>query len=223
MHRFVSWFILFLLLITSLALSYLYTLNHQDFHHWSFILNSYHDLKNNFDPFKEIYLQYGLGQPVFFLILSKIFSINYLSIGYITATVYSINLFLIYIISKKYLSEHLSLLLIFVIFGLHPYIIYPWPDYFSSLCLTNFPPSNSNFRSEPTSLFSTVIFLIEEFQSNFMKSLTISQTLSGLVLISIFSLTFCLDGPCPSAFLLKEKIKTIKKNNLKKFITHPIV
>ena len=136
MHRFVSWFILFLLLITSLALSYLYTLNHQDFHHWSFILNSYHDIKNNFDPFKEIYLQYGLGQPVFFLILSKIFSINYLSIGYITATVYSINLFLIYIISKKYLSEHLSLLLIFVIFGLHPYIIYPWPDYFSGLCLT---------------------------------------------------------------------------------------
>ncbi len=136
MHRFVSWFILFLLLVTSLTLSFLYTLNHQDFHHWSFILNSYYDIKNNFDPFKEIYLQYGIGQPAFFLILSKIFPINYLSVGYITATAYCINLFLIYKISKKYLSEHLSLLLIFTIFGLHPYIIYPWPDYLSSLCLT---------------------------------------------------------------------------------------
>ena len=136
MNRLICRFILLILLISSLTLSFLYTLNHQDFHHWSFILNSYYDLKNNFDPFKEIYLQYGLGQPIFFLILSKIFPINYLSVGYITAIVYSINLLLIYLISKKYLSEHLSLFLIFIIIGLHPYIIYPWPDYLSSLCVT---------------------------------------------------------------------------------------
>ena len=66
MNRLICRFILLILLISSLTLSFLYTLNHQDFHHWSFILNSYYDLKNNFDPFKEIYLQYGLGQPIFF-------------------------------------------------------------------------------------------------------------------------------------------------------------
>lgn len=181
MFKVFNWFILFLLLITSLILSFLYTLNHQDFHHWSFILNSYYDLKNNFDPFNEIYLQYGLGQPFFFLILSKIFSINYLSIGYITALAYAINLLLIYIISKKYLSEHLSLLLIFIIIGLHPYIIYPWPDYLSSLCLTIsiliYINSNKVYLIFISALFLSLAYI---FRTSYLVNISL------FILISIF-------------------------------------
>jgi hypothetical protein len=92
----------------SFFLGYNYSIYNNDFHHWSYILSSYIDYKNNLKLFKEIFLQYGPGQVIFFNFLDYFTKINLVSIGIITSVIYSINLFLLYktlsIVSSKKIS-----------------------------------------------------------------------------------------------------------------------
>jgi hypothetical protein len=122
--------------ISSLVLGYYSFKYNQDFHHWGLQLSYLIDYKNGFLFFNEIYLQYGQGQTVLLYIIDKIFKINFFSIGIVVQIIYCLNLIFIYKIFCFFTEKRYALLILFFIFLIHPYIIYPWPDYYSGLCLT---------------------------------------------------------------------------------------
>jgi hypothetical protein len=53
-----------------------------------------------------------------------------MSVGIITGLFYSLTLFLSYRIFLKFLAKHLAFISVLLIFLIHPYIIYPAPNYF---------------------------------------------------------------------------------------------
>ena len=129
-------FLATVIIISSLALGCYSFKYNQDFHHWGLQLSYLIDYKNGFSFFNEIYLQYGQGQTVLLYIIDKIFKINFFSIGIIVQIIYCLNLIFIYKIFCFFTEKRYALLILFFIFLIHPYIIYPWPDYYSGLCLT---------------------------------------------------------------------------------------
>lgn len=69
-----------------------YSIYNHDFHHWGYILSNYFDYNYGLLPFSEIYLQYGVGQIIFFKLCSLVVDINIFSIGAITSLVYAVNI-----------------------------------------------------------------------------------------------------------------------------------
>lgn len=122
--------------ISALVLGIYSSKYNQDFHHWGLQLSYLIDYKNGFSFFKDIYLQYGQGQTLFLYIVDKVFEINFFTIGIVVQLIYCINLILVYKVFCFFLKKIHALLLLVFIYLIHPYAIYPWPDYYSGLCLT---------------------------------------------------------------------------------------
>lgn len=132
--------ILVLILILSLITTFTHinSVYFSDLHHWGFIAGHSLDYINGGIPFKNVFVQYGIGQLVFFKLINYIYPINFSSIGTITAFIYCLNLIILYFILKKVSSEFIALFILTIIFFCKPYINYPWPDYLASFCLLSF-------------------------------------------------------------------------------------
>jgi len=93
----------FLSIFTSLIifLSNFFSIYNSDLHHWGFIASHALDYINGGKLFKEIFVQYGVGQLVFFKFINYFYEINFTSTGIITSIVYSLNLIIIYFIIKR--------------------------------------------------------------------------------------------------------------------------
>ncbi len=120
----------------SIALGSMYAIFNTDPHHWGFIVGTALDSIHGNKFFSEIYIQYGIGEALLFKFLDLYLPINYTSIGIITSIAYSLNLLVIYLGLKKICTTSISVLIIFIIFLIHPYAIYPWPDYWAGLFLS---------------------------------------------------------------------------------------
>ena len=96
------------------------------------------DFDNGLKLFKEIFLQYGPGQILFYKLANYFIEINFVSISQLSNVIYSLNLLLLFLIFKKITNLQISFLLIFFIFLIHPYSILPWPDYLSGISLSLF-------------------------------------------------------------------------------------
>jgi hypothetical protein len=127
-----------LILVLISSLTYFNSIYNSDLHHWGFIAGHSLDYINGGVLFKNVFVQYGAGQLVFFKYINYIYQINFSSIGIITAFIYCLNLSLLYFILKKISSELIALFIIVVIFFCNPYINFPWPDYLASFCLLLF-------------------------------------------------------------------------------------
>ena len=146
----------------------------QDFHHWGLQLSYLIDYKNGFSFFNEIYLQYGQGQTALLYIIDKVFEINFFSIGIIVQIIYCLNLIFIYKIFSFLTEKYYALLIIFFIYLIHPYIIYPWPDYYSGLCLTlsaYFLLTNKNYNIFYYVLSGFLLFLSIFFRTSYLISI----------------------------------------------------
>ncbi len=82
-----------IILIVPISLGAYYSLFSHDYHHWTYTLSNFYDYKNGFVLFKDIFLQYGAGQIIFFNLISVFFEINMLSIGIITNFIFALNIF----------------------------------------------------------------------------------------------------------------------------------
>ena len=122
----------------SFYLSSINSIYNQDFHHWSYVLQSFIDYKNNLKLFKEITITHGFGQIILFSLIDNFKKIDLVSIGTISAFFYSINFIIIYKIFTIITSRIISLILVFILFLIHPFIILPWADYYSGLCVNLF-------------------------------------------------------------------------------------
>ena len=92
--------VIFLTISTLLiiVLSNFFSIYHSDLHHWGFIASHARDYINGGKLFKEIFIQYGVGQLVFFKFINYFYEINFTSTGMITSIAYSLNLIIIYFI-----------------------------------------------------------------------------------------------------------------------------
>ena len=129
---------LFLIFFISIYLGFRHSIYNQDYHHSFFILSMYIDHQNNFEYFKDIFLQYGLGQTIFYKIIDSFIKINIVTILKVNVVIYAINLIILFQIFKKISNSKISITLITILFLIHPYSIYPWPDYLSGFCLSIF-------------------------------------------------------------------------------------
>ena len=127
-----------IILLVPISLGTYYSLFSHDYHHWTYTLSNFYDYKNGFILFKEIFLQYGAGQIIFFNLISIFFEINMLSIGIITNFIFALNIFFFYLILRRNFSYFTSIFTIILILLIHPFAHYPWPDYYASFCITLF-------------------------------------------------------------------------------------
>jgi len=164
-------FLVLTISISSFILGFYSSKYNQDFHHWGLQLSYLIDYKNGFYFFKDIYLQYGQGQTLFLYFVDKVFDINFFTIGIVVQLIYSINLILIYKVFCFFLKKKYALLIIFFIYLIHPYIIYPWPDYYSGLCLTLaafFLLNNKNFNIFNYLFSGFLLFLSIFFRTSYL-------------------------------------------------------
>ena len=193
-YKIFIYFFVLALILSSIYFGYDYSVYNQDYHHTFFILSSIIDYDKGLKLFEEIFLQYGPGQIFFFNFLGNFIKINLVSISFITSIIYYQNIYILFIIFKKISSIHISFLLILIIYLIHPYSIYPWPDYLSGLCITLFFYFilNDNLRF---SIYISSIFL---FLSIIFRSTYILNILFSIIIY--YSILYFLN----------------KKNNLKK-------
>lgn len=163
------------ILFLSLFLGFKHSIYNQDFHHLFFILSMFIDFDNGLKLFKEIFLQYGPGQIVFLKLANYFIEINIVSISQLTSFIYSLNLFILFLIFKKITSLQISFLLTLFIFLIHPYSILPWPDYLSGISLSLFYlfflRENSNYNFILCALF---LFLAIFFRSTYILNILFS-------------------------------------------------
>ena len=188
-------------------LSVIYSEFYSDLHHWGFIATSALDYINGRLLFKEVLVHYGVGQLIFFDLVNNFYKINFTSIGNITSIIYYLNLLILYLIIKRISNFYIAIAFVSTIFFIHPFIIYPWPDYLAGLCLSLFfysTLSNRNFYLLPGFfLFLAIIFrstylvgiffsiIAYFFFTNFNKKLY-SNHLAKIFLTFLAFLTFYL-------------------------------
>ena len=119
-------------------LSAIYSEYYSDLHHWGFITQNSLDYINGRLLFTEVYVHHGIGNFIIFDLINYFYKINFTSIGLITSFVYYLNLTILFLIIKRVLNSFVAIIAISLIFFLHPFILYPWPDYMAGLCLSLF-------------------------------------------------------------------------------------
>jgi hypothetical protein len=127
-------FIGFLVAIPVL-LGALYAVHNTDSHHWGFILGTALDFAQGKALFSEIFIQYGAGQPILLAALSALFPLTYTGIGVFGAVIYASTLVLLFLTVERLASTRMAMLMSTVAFLIHPYSIYPWPDYLAGFSL----------------------------------------------------------------------------------------
>lgn len=154
-----------------------------DVHHWGFILGTYLDLSEGKEVFKEVYIQYGLGQPQLFHLLSHFIPINFSTIGIITSVTYALNLAVLFLVVKKIGNTALAILIYAIATLIHSYVNFPWPDYYSSLFLSISILMLLQERRDHYSLFAGAsLFLAFYFRSTYI----ITFILATLAYLFIF-------------------------------------
>ena len=128
--------ILLCLSAVSVSLGTVYSVHNTDPHHWGVILSAALDFIRGKSLFTEIYIQYGAGQPILFKFLSYLVPINYTTIGIIASAVYAMNFPIIFASVKHIGNSTQAIVITAIAFLIHPFAIYPWPDYFAGLCIS---------------------------------------------------------------------------------------
>jgi len=160
-----------------------------DAYHWGLMYANAADLNKGLIPYKEIFIQYGFLTTLIQSLSLKILGNTVVSVGIITGVFYAASIYLSYCLWQKILDRWLAGLSAALMFLIHPYIIYPWANYFSYtfllvslLILTKSPERGSgyflagvflafSFLARQTVIVSTLIpiylyFIIRRFASD---------------------------------------------------------
>ena len=127
--------IIFVLSFLSFFGSILQSLYVYDGHHWGLMASGAYELLDNKIPYKEIFIQYGILTTVLHSISLKIFSLNVISIFYVTCFIYSISIIFFYIVIKNNSNENFGLFSVICLLLIHPFVNHPWHNYITFLFL----------------------------------------------------------------------------------------
>jgi hypothetical protein len=121
--------------LSTATLGALYSVHHTDPHHWGYITSMILDYEHGKVPFKDFYVQYGMGQLFLFDLIKSQIPTSMTTIGWVTVIFYSLSLVGLYIALKNWAGIRSALLMSLVSVLIHSYSIYPWPDYYSGFFL----------------------------------------------------------------------------------------
>jgi hypothetical protein len=97
--------------------------------HWGWAYIEALDLKRGAIPHAEVLIFYGYIQTLIHSLALSLFGERLISVGIITGLFYSLTLFLSYCVFLRVLKKNLAFIAVLFIFLIHPYIIYPFPNY----------------------------------------------------------------------------------------------
>jgi 4-amino-4-deoxy-L-arabinose transferase-like glycosyltransferase len=99
--------------------------------HWGWAYSAALDIKRGAIPHSEVLIFYGYIYTLIQSVALILFGERLISVGIITGLFYSFTLFLSYRVFLRFLKKSLAFIAVFLIFLIHPYIIYPFPNYFA--------------------------------------------------------------------------------------------
>ena len=179
--------VILIIVFLSFSLGSKYSLYNQDFHHWGYILAQFFEFQNNEKLYKDIFLQYGDGQIIFFTLLNFFYKIDIVTLGLTFNFIYAINFFIIYRIFKFITSKKISTIITVIIFLLHPFSILPWPDYISGFFLNLFIYFFLKLNSEKK---ISIILAILLFASTFFRQSYIISIILAVLVFLLLDLIF---------------------------------
>jgi len=118
-----------LIILLSSFLSIFFNQYVYDGHHHGLMFSNAHDLLNSKNPYKEIFIQYGLLTTIIHASALSIFGKFIFSLHVVTIIFYSLSLFFIFKIIKKIANDKYATLAIFTLVANHPIPVLPWSNY----------------------------------------------------------------------------------------------
>ena len=115
--------------------TYLYV---YDGHHHGLIFSNALDLLKGKEPYKEIFIQYGLLTTFFHSLVLKLFGEQIIIINIFTIIIYLLSVFLISLTIKNLTNEFYALIATVLILFNHPIPWLPWPNYLAFFFLAGF-------------------------------------------------------------------------------------
>ncbi len=100
-----------------------------DNHHWGAAYVVALDLRRGAIPYSEVIIFYGYLTTWLHSVSLTLLGERLLSIGVITGLFYSFTLFFSYLIFLRFLRKNMAFFSLLLLFLIHPYIIYPGPNY----------------------------------------------------------------------------------------------
>lgn len=163
----------------SVLLGALYAYHNTDSHHWGFILGTALDFISGRELFTDVFIQYGVGGPILFKLLSYFLPITYTNIGLITVATYAGTMFLLFKTIEKIGSTSLAMIVTTFALLVHPYSIYPWGDYFAgfSLMATCYLLSGQERTRRQIFLAGLFLFLAFLFRNTYLVNLGVSAAI----------------------------------------------
>lgn len=123
--------LVFLLCVASFICSWIESMVNNDSHHWGVAYIAALDLKRGAIPYSEVFIFYGYICTWIQSVALTLFGERLMSVGIITGLFYAVTMFLSYRIFLRFLKKSLAFLSVFLLFLIHPYIIYPASNYFA--------------------------------------------------------------------------------------------
>lgn len=102
-----------------------------DNYHWGGAYLQAVDIKRGAIPHSGVLIFYGYIYSWIQSVALELFGERLISLGMITGLFYSLSLFLSYLVFLRFLNKNLAFVSVLLIFLIHPYIIYPFPNYFA--------------------------------------------------------------------------------------------
>lgn len=117
--------------IASFGFSLIESMVNTDNQHWGGVYLQALDIKRGAMPHSEVMIFHGYIHALIQSAALILFGERLISVGMITGLFYSFTLFLSYCIFSRFMKKSLAFIAVLLIFLIHPYIIYPYPNYFA--------------------------------------------------------------------------------------------
>jgi len=117
--------------LASFGCSLIESIINNDNQHWGGAYMQALDIKRGAIPHSEVIIFYGYIYTLIQSVALILFGERLISVGIITGIFYSFTLFLSYRVFFRFLKKSLAFIAVLLIFLIHPYIIYPVPNYFA--------------------------------------------------------------------------------------------
>jgi len=110
-----------------------------DGYHWGFIFSNALDLLEGKEPYKEIFIQYGLFSTLIHSLILFIFNKNIFSLVFVTSVFYASSIYMMGLLTYKFtLNKYYSFFSTFILFSIYPWPTSPWPNFISFFFITLF-------------------------------------------------------------------------------------
>lgn len=180
-------FLVIFICLASFGCSWIESVINNDNLHWGWAYIAALDIKRGAIPHSEIIIFYGYVYTWIQSVALSLFGERLMSVGMITGLFYSLTLFLSYRVFLRFMKKSLAFISVLLIFLIHPYIIYPAPNYFAYAFLLLALIFFLRYSDNRYNVFLAGIFLCLSFLSRYSSALAILPPFVIMLCWELFS------------------------------------